>query len=85
MTTHYHRLFKKTFKKLPKKIQEQFYERLELFLQNPSAPRLRNHALDGEFQNFRSINITGDYRAIFEEIEDKIVFYDIGTHAQLYG
>lgn len=31
-----------------------------------------------------SIDVTGDYRAIFEEHNDKTIFILIGTHSELY-
>ena len=47
---------------------------------------LNNHALSGEYVGCRSINITGDVRAIYEEIKDNhFEFVAIGTHTELYG
>jgi len=42
--------------------------------------------LVGELRGYRSINITGDWRAIFMEIDGgKIIYFvAIGTHSQLY-
>ena len=34
MEAKFHKNFKKRFKKVPVKVQDQFYERLDLFLQN---------------------------------------------------
>ena len=50
---------------------------------------LNNHALTGKFQGRRSINITGDWRAIFSirvnfESESEYYFELVGTHSQLY-
>ena len=85
MKIRFHRKFKKQFKKLDKKIQRHFEARLELFMENPSDYQLNNHALTGEYQGHRSINITGNYRAIFTEYSDKlIIFVAIGTHPKLY-
>lgn len=42
-------------------------ERILLFAKNPFHEILRNHSLSGEYNGCRSINITGDYRIIFEE------------------
>ncbi|KAK3605058.1 hypothetical protein CHS0354_000724 [Potamilus streckersoni] len=38
--------------------------------QNPFATELRNHALRGEYEGFRSIDVTGDYRIIFRELSE---------------
>lgn len=60
--------------------------RFEVFEEDPFHPLLRNHPLAGEFSDCRSINITGDLRAIYEEIDfETIRFLRIGTHHELYG
>ena len=35
--------------------------------------------------NYRSINISGDWRAVFEQNNDEVYFVTLGTHSQLYG
>lgn len=84
MEVKFHKNFKKKFKKLPVKIQEQFYERLELFFQNKFDKTLSNHSVDKAFLNCNSINISGNYRAIFEYQGDLAIFITIGTHSELY-
>lgn len=81
-----HRDFKKKFTKLHPKLKKQFWERRDLFLQNPFHPLLNNHALSGNRQAQWSINITGDWRLIYEFTDtDTVVFLDIDTHNNLYG
>ena len=81
-----HKNFKKQFKKIPLKVQEQFFERLDLFVSNKFHPLLNNHPVDAAYPGWRSINITGDYRALYEPKDDNfVVFMKIGTHSQLYG
>ncbi len=80
----YSRRFMKTFKKCPVTIQIAFRNRLALFLKNPFHDLLNNHALSGHLQGLRSINITGDWRAMFEQSHDSVCFVDFGTHSQLY-
>lgn len=85
----YSRVFTKQLKKAPLKIKEAFRKRREIFFENPFNPRLNNHQLTGEYKWHRSINITGDWRAIFTERMNgegnKIVLFKfIGTHNQLY-
>jgi len=62
-----HRSFLKDFKKLPTKIRDQFVERKNLFLAIPFHPLLNNHSVEKRFPGCRSINVTGDYRAIFKD------------------
>ena len=86
MRVLYHKRFLKTFPKLPGKIQGKFFERLELFQREPFHPLLNNHCVEPAYPNLRSINITGDYRALYEVQKDgSVVFMKIGTHADLYG
>ena len=85
MQIDYSSNFKKRIKKLPQSISEKFYIRLEIFLKDRFNPILNNHKLHGEYEGFSSINVTGDYRAVFEYInENYILFSDIGTHPELY-
>lgn len=86
MQIDYSSNFKKRIRKLPKSIIEKFYIRLELFEKDRFNPILNNHKLHGEYEGSNSINITGDFRAIFKYInENYILFSDIGTHTELYG
>lgn len=76
--------FRKQYNKVDSKIKKAFSKRLELFQQNPHHPLLRNHLLTGNYKNYRSINITGDWRAIYIEQKSSFEFVSIGTHSQLY-
>ena len=80
--------FLKKVKKLNIRIRKSFKERIIIFSQNPYNLRLDNHSLKGEYKGFRSIDITSNYRAIYEEIlaGDEIIAYfiAIGTHKELY-
>ncbi|MEK7177417.1 MAG: type II toxin-antitoxin system mRNA interferase toxin, RelE/StbE family [Patescibacteria group bacterium] len=84
----YSRKFNKQLKKAPLSIKIAFRDRLIIFLKNPFAPILNNHHLKGKYLYSRSVNITGDWRAIYSEvIENKIkvvIFLALGTHSQLY-
>lgn len=78
--------FKKQYQRLPAAIQKQFDDRLRLFLLDPTDPRLRNHPLKGSFAGYWSINVNGDFRAIYRREADEIVIFAlIGSHSQLYG
>lgn len=78
-----HKNFKKKFNKLPQSLQRKFIDCINIFLTNKFDKRLNNHSLEGAFMNCRSINITGDYRAIFKEYEETILFVAIGNHSNL--
>lgn len=77
--------FIKQFKKLRPVQKDRFYQRLETFKQNPHDRRLRDHALKGKFEGYRSIDIEGDLRALYYIEGDRIVIFAfIGSHSQLY-
>jgi addiction module RelE/StbE family toxin len=84
MQVKYKKQFEKDFKKLAPKIKKHFFERLELYLNNKFDPALNNHSVDRAFPGARSFNVTGDYRALFEESEDTVTLITIGTHSELY-
>lgn len=80
-----HKKFKKSYKKLPAKVQLAAKQRLSLFASDPLNNILNNHALRGIYEGCRSINITGDFRIIyFQESNGDILLVDIGTHSQLF-
>lgn len=77
--------FSKKILKLSTKIKSALTNRLRIFAEDPYHVILNNHALSGEFENYRSINITGDYRLIYEFLdEDTIRLIYIDTHHNLY-
>ena len=86
MTPDYHKTFKKDLARLPASIHRQLAERLLLFERDAFHPLLRNHSLKGRYAGLRSINITGDYRAIYQPTRTNIaLFLYIDTHSNLYG
>lgn len=85
MNILFHKHFRKSYAKLPSKIKEQFKKRLVVFTEDQFNPILNNHALHGEWQVFRSINITNDFRALYQTIDRNMVeFFIIDTHSNLY-
>lgn len=85
MILTYHKDFKKNYHKLSKRIQEKFDKRILLFQKDEFYPILNNHSLQGKYLGYRSINITGDLRALYQKKEDKIIFITIDNHSNLYG
>ncbi|MDZ7744514.1 MAG: type II toxin-antitoxin system mRNA interferase toxin, RelE/StbE family [Candidatus Saccharibacteria bacterium] len=81
----YSKKFKKQYKKLPFKIQQRTKERIRLLYEDPFNPILKHHILSGNLRGVHSINITADYRALYIEINNKKIMFDmIGAHSQLY-
>jgi len=85
MNVIFHRNFRKQCGKIPAKIRRQFNERLRIFAKDPFDPILNNHPLTGDRADEWSINITGDWRAIYLHAGNKaVIFLEIGTHGALY-
>ena len=87
MQIEYSKKFIKEFKKCPANVKTNFKSRLEIFINDQYRSTLNNHPLIGELRNYRSININGNWRAIFEELDGGqiIYFVAISTHSQLYS
>lgn len=75
-------------KKVDVRIRKSVKEKILIFTKDPNYPKLNNHPLKREYQGYRSIDITEDYRALYKEVEleDEIIAYFVllGTHDQLY-
>ena len=78
-------LFIVKLKKAPLDIKIAFKDSLEIFLEDKNHISLRNHALMEPYAGIRSIDITGDWRALYREEIERIIFVELGTHAELYG
>ena len=79
-----HRKFNKQFKQLPKKIKERFEQRIRIFIRDPYSVELNNHPLTAEWAGYRSIDITGNIRAVYKTKDETSTFVAIGSHSQLY-
>lgn len=86
MQIDFHRHYIKRWNKLTLREQERVTAAIELFLVNPTDPKLRLHQLKGKYYPQFSISAGGDLRAHFLQLTaDSILFMLVGTHAQLYG
>jgi addiction module RelE/StbE family toxin len=80
--------FKKVFAKSIKNnpdLEELFWEKVKLFIENPFDKRLRTHKLSGKLKDLWSFSVRYDIRVVFYfEDRRKCVFVDIGTHNEVY-
>lgn len=88
MKVVYDRAFFEKLKKVDVRIRKSVKKRMLLFSKNPHNPQLNNHVLKDEHEGYSSIDITGDYRAIYEEVdigeETVAYFIALGRHDELY-
>lgn len=82
-----HRIFKKHYKSRilhHKSLIRRVQERLELFIDNPQNPILKDHQLTGNMKEYRSFSIAGDIRITYKMYGKDVELYDIGSHNQVY-
>ncbi len=88
MKVKYSPEFLKTLKKINVRIRKSFEEQIRIFSKDIYNSQLNNHALKREYKGCRSINVTSDWRAIYQETKegkDTVVYFiTLGTHKQLY-
>ena len=86
MRTVDNRAFQRQYKKLSRSLQDKMWERLALLIADERNPILNDHKLGPPFEEYRSINITGDWRLVYKKIRtDTYYLRAVGTHHQLYG
>jgi addiction module RelE/StbE family toxin len=84
MQISFSKKFCKTYSRAPKEIKNAIKERLNIFEINKFDKILNNHQLSGDYSFLRSINITGDWRALFVDDDNNIKFIVLGRHSDLY-
>lgn len=87
MRIDYSKKFVKDYKRrieYNRKLSKKFDERVQLFVINSRNPILNDHQLSGWLRDYRAFSITGNIRVLYIIDNEKIVFDDIGTHAQVY-
>lgn len=76
-------------KKVNVRIRKRFKERIVIFIKDPFNPQLNNHPLRDEWEGYRSIDLTNDWRVIYEEVREGEstvgYFVAVGTHNDLYN
>lgn len=77
--------FERQLAKLPKASRMKVVDAIELLLEHPAEPSLRNHELTGEWSGYHSISADDDLRVHFKMVDDHtLLLVAVGTHRQLY-
>lgn len=71
--------FEKEFAGIPVETRQTTYEKLKLFLGDPSHPSLRVKKVKGT-QTVWEMSVTMNYRITFELSEEAVILRRIGTH-----
>lgn len=79
--------FRRSYKKLVSKseiLKNTVASKIRLFSKTPQDPSLKDHPLKGKLKGYRAFSIGYDLRAIYRHEKDKLIFFDIGTHDEVY-
>lgn len=78
--------FRRSLKKLTPEQKQQVSRTVTIFARNPFDPKLRNHKLQGEHKETRSISAGYDLRILYREEGGHILvfFIDVGSHDEVY-
>jgi addiction module RelE/StbE family toxin len=81
-----HKNFEKQYARLRPSEKEQFKERRDIFLKDEFSSILHNHPLKGKRGGYRSINVSGDLRAVYRYLnQETVIFVAIDSHSNLYS
>lgn len=81
MELHYTARFIRSFKKLPKAVQEDAHAALEQFQSMHARSTLKLHKLSGSMKGYRAFSINFRYRIVVKQVKDGTVYcMDVGTH-----
>lgn len=84
LTPHFRRSFKRLVSR-NEKMKQVVRDHLKQFEKNPQDQRLKDHALVGKFNGYRAFSMGYDLRAIYQKKGEVYIFFDIGTHDQIYS
>jgi len=73
--------FRRAYQRLPQDIQEDFKNKIKIFIKDPRHPRLKTHKLKGRLQECLAFRLTKGNRVLFEFISaDTVNLLDVGRH-----
>ena len=79
--------FENDLKKAKKRNKDfdKFKEVLKLLIEEkPLSPKLKDHALTGEYKDFRECHIEPDWLLIYQKDSENIYLARIGSHSDLF-
>jgi mRNA-degrading endonuclease YafQ of YafQ-DinJ toxin-antitoxin module len=85
MIVYHHPHFKRSFRKLDRRVKELAEEKVVLFKGDPFNVRLDTHRLRGKLKKLWSFSVDGRNRILFEflnKAQTEAAFFDIGDHSE---
>lgn len=80
MKIAYYPSFMRQLKKLTLDLQEEVFEKIEIFEENHMHPSLKTHKLKGKMGYLYSFSVNYSWRIVFEIDNNEALFLEIGTH-----
>lgn len=66
-------------------MEARFWQKVDMFTQEPFDPQLRTHKLSGRLDGLWSFSIQYDVRVVFYFVDSaRVLFVDVGTHDEVY-
>ena len=72
--------FVRMVRALPEELQEEVYEKVDLFRDQKNHPALKVHKLKGALKGFASFYINYKTRVIFETTKEGVILHAVGDH-----
>lgn len=73
--------FKRSFKKIPALIKEDFAKKIGIFRKSPFNAIIRTHKLHGNLDSYYAFCLRDGYRILFEfESDNEVLLINIGDH-----
>ena len=90
MTLEWHKSYLKDYQKLPQRIQQKTDKQLGFLLQDWRHPSLRTKKVQGSLLAKKvvalyEINITMNYRLLFQKTKTSYILLAVGTHDEILG
>jgi len=76
-------IYKKRIAKNDQLVKD-FLEAVDIFEADRTSPIINDHQLEDRMFNFRAFSINENYRVVYIDKGEVVIFMDIGTHEQVY-
>ena len=81
LTLHPSSRFKRSFKRMPSDVKQDFAKKIRIFKKFPFDPSLHTHKLSGGLADYYAFYLKDGFRVLFDFIErDTALLVNIGNH-----
>ncbi len=81
LVIHISSRFKRSFKKMPRIIKENFENKIDIFREHPFSTKLNTHKLHGNLEEYYAFYLQDGYRVLFEFLDNNcVILVNIGNH-----